>query len=228
MGIFTRVRDIINSNINSMLDKAEDPEKLVKLMIQEMEDTLVEIKASCAGAMASKKRAQRALEEARDRAQSWANRAELAVSKGREDLAREALMEKRHFLEKAESLDAEAGETQAIIDQYGDEMRQLEEKLNTAREKQRLLIQRHIHAQRKRKAREDIRKYETSDVFVRFEQFENRIGRMEAEADLVDAWRKPSLEDEFANLHQDEDIERELQELKARTAPRTSGEDRSA
>jgi len=228
MGIFTRVRDIINSNINSMLDKAEDPEKLVKLMIQEMEDTLVEIKASCAGAMAAKKRAQRALEEARDRAQSWANRAELAVSKGREDLAREALMEKRHFLEKVDSLNAEAGETQAIIDQYGDEMRQLEEKLNTAREKQRLLIQRHIHAQRKRKAREDIRKYETSDVFVRFEQFENRIERMEAEADLVDAWRKPSLEDEFANLHQDEEIERELQELKARTAPRTSGEDRSA
>ena len=228
MGIFTRVRDIISSNINAMLDKAEDPEKLVKLMIQEMEDTLVEIKASCAGAMASKKRVERASEEARGRAQSWAGRAELAVNRGREDLAREALLEKRRFVEKAESLEAEGAETQAIIDQYGDEMRQLEEKLNTAREKQRLLIQRHIHAQRKRKAKEDIRKYETSDVFVRFEQFENRIERMEAEADLVDAWRKPGgLDDEFTNLAQDEDIERELRELKARTG-HASGEDRPA
>src|SRR5215467_12325943 len=95
MGIFTRVSDIISSNINAMLDKAEDPEKLIRLMIQEMEDTLVEIKASCAGVMATKKRVQRELDEVMARAEQWGQRAQLAMNKGREDLAREALVEKR-------------------------------------------------------------------------------------------------------------------------------------
>ena len=98
MGIFTRVRDIISSNLNTMLEKAEDPEKLVKLMIREMEDTLVEIKASCAGAMAAKKKIERDSGEVKDRSQAWADKAQLAIDKGREDLAREALLEKRRIM----------------------------------------------------------------------------------------------------------------------------------
>ena len=93
MGIFTRMRDIISSNINAMLEKAEDPEKLVKLMIQEMEDTLVEVKASCAGVMAAKKKIQRELDECGGRAEKWADRAQLAVDRGHDDLAREALVD---------------------------------------------------------------------------------------------------------------------------------------
>lgn len=226
MGIFTRVRDIISSNINAMLDKAEDPEKLVKLMIQEMEDTLVEIKASCAGAMAAKKRVQRALDETRTRSRSWGDKAELAVNKGREDLAREALLEKRRYVERADSLDEEALHTQSIIEQYQEEIGLIEEKLATAREKQRILVQRHIHAQTRKRAQQDIRKFETSDVLMRFEQFENRIERMEAEADLVNFGRRPALDDEFADLERDEDIERELQALKER-ATRKTEEDRA-
>ena len=91
MGIFTRFRDIVSANINAMLDKAEDPEKLIKLMIREMEDTLVELKASCAQVMANSKRAQRQLDEARSKRQYWAKNAELAVNKGRDDLAREEI-----------------------------------------------------------------------------------------------------------------------------------------
>ncbi|MFP6615093.1 MAG: PspA/IM30 family protein, partial [Candidatus Hydrogenedentota bacterium] len=86
MGIFTRVRDIISSELNTMLEKAEDPEKLVKLMIREMEDTLVEIKASCAGAMATKKKIQRDSSEVKERSEAWADKAQLAIDKGREDL----------------------------------------------------------------------------------------------------------------------------------------------
>ena len=167
MGIFSRVRDIISSNINAMLDKAEDPEKLVKLMIQEMEDTLVDIKASCAGAMAEKKKIERALDETADRAEQWASKAELAVEKGREDLAREALLEKRRYRDRALTLEEEAEQCDGLVGQYQTDIMQLEEKLASAREKQRMLVQRHIHAQRKKKAEKGIRHYETSDALLR-------------------------------------------------------------
>jgi phage shock protein A len=221
MGIFTRVRDIINSNINTMLDKAEDPEKLVRLMIQEMEDTLVEIKASCAGVMATKKRVQRELQEVLAHAGQWGEKAQLAVNKGREDLAREALVEKRRYRERADALEKESAQCDALIEQYQADIIQLEDKLSAAREKQRLLVQRHIHAQRRKRAQQDIRRIDSSDALVRFEQFENRIERMEAEADLVNLGRKPTLEDEFARLEGDEEIEKELQALKASGAKKT-------
>ena len=214
MGIFSRVSDIISSNINAMLDKAEDPEKLVRLMIQEMEDTLVEIKASCAGVMATKKRVQRELEEVLTRAKQWGEKAQLAVNKGREDLAREALMEKRRYRERAGALEKELSQCDALVEQYQADMTQLEDKLSAAREKQRILVQRHIHAQRRKRAQQEIRRLDTTDALIRFEQFENRIERMEAEADLVNFGRKPPLEEEFARLEGDEEIEKELQTLK--------------
>jgi phage shock protein A len=198
-----------------MLDKAEDPEKLIRLMIQEMEDTLVEIRASCADAMATKKRVQRAQEETRVRAKDWGNRAQLAIDKGREDLAREALVEKRNYQEHAEALDAEMEQCDALVDQYQADILQLENKLRAAREKQRVLVQRHVHARNKKRAQMDIHRVETSDAFIRFDQFENRIERMEAEADLVNYGRRPTLEDEIASLRDDEEIEKELQNLKA-------------
>ncbi len=217
MNVFSRFRDIINSNMNAMLDRAEDPEKMIRLMIQEMEDTLVEIKASCAGAIAGRKKVERQLDEARHRAEAWGGKAELAINKGREDLAREALVEKKSWQEKADLLENEAQQHQDLVGQYQQDIVQLEGKLGTARDKQRILYQRHVHAQRKRRAQEEIRRVESSDAFIRFEQFENRIERMEAEADLVNAHRKTSLEDEISNLEHDEEIEKELEALKART-----------
>lgn len=215
MGIFSRVRDIINSNINTMLDKAEDPEKLVKLMIQEMEDTLVEVKASCAGAMATNKRIQRDIESVQARVDEWTRRAELAVDKGRDDLAREALLEKRRFTDRVAALENELSQCQALVDQYQSDILQLEEKLAGAREKQRMLVQRHIRAQRKQRTEQGLRKAAASDALLRFEQFENRIERMEAEADLVNFGRKPSIEEEFAKLEGGQDIDAELEALKA-------------
>jgi phage shock protein A len=221
MGIFTRLSDIISSNLNAMLDKAEDPEKLIRLMIQEMEDTLVEIKASCAGVMATKKKAQRELEEALTRANQWGEKAQLAVNKGREDLGREALVEKRRCRERASALEKELAHCEALIEQYQADMTQLEDKLSGAREKQRILVQRHIHAQRKKRAQQGIRRLDTTDALIRFEQFENRIERMEAEADLINFGRKPPLEDEFARLEGDDEIEKELETLKATSAKKT-------
>ena len=214
MGIFTRFRDIVSSNINTMLDKAEDPEKLIKLMIREMEDTLVELKSSCAGVMADRKKTDRQLEELDSRAKYWAERAGLAVNKGRDDLAREALMEKRRYVSRKESLENESDELDGLVEEYQDDIRQLEEKLKSARNKQRMLVQRHIHAKRKIRAQEDIRRMDSSDVIFKFDEMENRIERMEVDADLVNFGKKPSLEEEFDKLAVDEDIEKELRALK--------------
>ena len=214
MGIFTRFRDIISSNINSILDKAEDPEKLIKLMIREMEDTLVEIKAACAGAMASSKKVQRQLDTLHERIRYWEEKAEIAVKKGRDNLAREALIEKRRYAQQTDGLENEYTEHNLLIEQYQDDIRQLEDKLKSARDKQRLLVQRHIHASRKRQAQEEIRRVDSSEAMLKFDELENRIERMEAEADMVNFVKKTSLEAEFEILGVDEEIEKELQALK--------------
>ncbi len=215
MSVFSRVRDIINSNINTMLDRAEDPEKLIRLMIQEMEDTLVEVKASCAGSMATRKKIQREREHHLSRSGQWAERAQLAVDRGREDLAREALHEKRRYQEQADRVEQELIQSDALVEQYQDDILQLEGKLSTARDKQRMLVQRHRHAQQKQKAQSGIRRMDSAEAVMRFEEFENRIERMEAEADLINNGRKPTLEDQFTMLEGDEEIERELQALKS-------------
>jgi len=215
MGVFTRFRDIVSSNINAMLDKAEDPEKLIKLMIREMEDTLVEIKASCAGVMAHSKKIQRQLEEVRSREDYWRERAELAVNKGRDDLAREALVEKRRYSDRADAFEKELTECEGLVQEYQDDIRQLEDKLAAAREKQRILVQRHIHANRKKRAQGEIRRMDGAEAIIKFEELENRIERMEAEADLVNFGRKPALEGELDTLALDDEIEKELQRLKS-------------
>jgi len=215
MGIFTRFRDIVSSNINAMLDRAEDPEKMIKLMIREMEDTLIELKASCAGVMANRSRTQRQLNECQSRCSYWEDRAKIAVNKGRDDLAREALGEKRRYTESAAALDREIGYLGSLIEQYQADIRQLEDRLRSAREKQRILVQRHIHAYRKRRAQEEIRRMDSVEAVTRFEEIENRIERMEAEADLMNYGIKTGLEENLDNLVVDEEIEKELQNMKA-------------
>ena len=216
MGVFTRFRDIVNANINTMLDNAEDPEKMIRLMIREMEDTLVEIKTSCAGVMANCKTVQRQATDARNREKDWQAKAELAVNKGRDDLAREALVEKRRYGKRADSLGVEVADLSDLVEKYKGDIRQLEEKLGGAREKQRLLVQRHIHAKRKRRVQEEIRRVDSSRSIIKFDEFENRIERMEADADLVNYGKKGSLEEQIDKLLTDDDIEEELQALKSK------------
>jgi len=218
MGIFTRFRDIISSNINAMLDRAEDPEKLIKLMIREMEDTLVELKAACAGIIADRKKTGRRLSEVQDREHHWDSRAQLAVKKGRDDLAREALLEKRRFTRMAEGLMGETSEQDGLINQYHDDIQQLENKLHTAREKQRMLVHRHARAQHARRAHEEIRRAGNHETIAKFEELERRIDRMEAEADLVNYGAGPILDQAFEELVTDDDIEKELAALKSRPA----------
>ncbi len=214
MSIFTRFRDIIHANLNAMLEGAEDPEKMIRLIIQEMEETSIELKAACASTMAARKTTARSLDEVNARAAEWERRARLAVEKGREDLAREALHQKRQHVDAAAATQREADGLDAIIAKYRDEITQLEEKLNGAREKQRLLTRRHLQAQQRTRAQQQIRQANAQETIARFERFEQKVDRMEAEADLVNYGRRPSLEEDFAQLERGEEIEAELRALK--------------
>lgn len=215
MSIFTRFRDIVSSNINAMLDRAEDPEKMIKLMIREMEDTLIEMKSACAGVIASRKKLQRRHDDLSERIGLWAKRAELAINKQRDDLAREALIEKRRFAELADSLGPEILEHSSLIEQYQGDISELETKLASAKEKKRMLIQRHKKAGHKMRAQEEIRRMDSTETMARFEHLETRIDRMEAEADLVNYGRKAPVDEQFDDLAADDDIEKELANMKA-------------
>jgi len=215
MGIFTRFTDIVSSNINSMLDKAEDPEKMIKLMIHEMEDTLIELKSSCAGVIAGRKKIERKFEGMREKVNLWSERAALAVEKGRDDLAREALMEKRRLSESADALENELANYKDLFKQYQEDIFALEEKLKSAKEKKRILVQRHKRATGKKRAQGEIRRSDSADTMARFDKLESRIEQMEAEADLVNMPKRPSVSDEFEDLATDDEIEKELANIKA-------------
>lgn len=218
MSIFSRFRDIISANFNDMLDKAEDPEKMARQIIREIEETLVDTRASCAGTMASRSKVQRALTQAEAKAADWEGKAQLAVDKGREDLAREALLEKRLYRERADALAAEIAQHDEVITQYKDDLQLLEDKLEEARNRLRILVQRHVRAQRSRHAQTKVREVRKLDVLNKFEKFEQRIDRMEAEADLLKMRGKPTVEDEFAKLATDDEVEKELAALKEKSS----------
>ncbi|MCP4639114.1 MAG: phage shock protein A [bacterium] len=217
MGIFSRARDIISANLNALLDHAEDPHKLVGMMVREMEDTLVELKASCAGAMATRRRVQRELDEMDIRALAWAEKARRAVERGRDGLAREALLEKRRYEDRVRGLQDELAQCDGVVGQYQADMTQLEDKLKSVREKQRVLAERHVHALAKRRAEVNIRRVDTSEAMARLDCFQERIDQMEAEAGLVNFGRKPTLEQRFVAL-EDNDLDEELDRLKAEVA----------
>lgn len=216
MGVFTRFRDIVSSNLNAMLDKAEDPEKMVRLIIQEMEDTLIEVKSSCAGVMAEQKKLDRDLLRTKDFAAEWAENAKLAVTKGRDDLARAAIIEERKYIQRGESLVTQLNHAKKAVEDFQSDISELEAKLADAREKQRIIIQRRSVAYARYEAQSRIRRADTTEAFAKFEAYENNIDRMEADADLVDSFRPKSgsLRGQFDELEREEEVEQALEDLK--------------
>jgi len=163
--------------------------------------------------MAESKQRRRPGGELDAKAQGWSTRAELAVDRGRDELAREALLEKRRYTEKMQLLEDELGASDALIAQAQNDIAQLEEKLGSAKEKQRLLIQRHYRAKDRKRSRDELRRADGGDAMRRFELLEQNIERMEAEAELAGP-RTVNLEEEFARLEGDSDLESELRQIK--------------
>ena len=217
MGIFSRMTDIINSNINAMLDQAEDPEKMIRLIIQEMEDTLVEVRSSSARVLAERKIAARRLEQVREEAENWENKARLAISKGREDLARAALQEKQAIEEEVALVEAELRATDEHIAQLNEEVAKLQQKLTEARSKQKALLMRSKTVESRIKVKRQMHREKLDDAFQRFEHFERRIDNLEGQLESMDVGRdvSPDLAAEIDALAEDERINDELQRLKS-------------
>ncbi len=217
MGIFSRMTDIINSNINSLLDQAEDPEKMIRLIIQEMEDTLVEVRSSSARVLADRKTAARRLEQVQAEAESWEEKAKLAISKGREDLARAALQEKHAIEDEVASVAAELNATDEHISQLNEEVAKLQQKLTDAKAKQKALVMRSKTVESRIKVKRQMHREALDGAFQRFDQFERRMDTLESQLESMDVGRDvpPDLAAEIDALAENERISEELERIKS-------------
>ena len=214
MGIFTRFSDIVNSNINAILDKAEDPEKIVRLMIQEMEDTLVEVRSAAARSIADKKDLNRKLETLDREVSDWGDKAELAMRKDREDLAKAALVEKSRAKAAADVIKADYLAVDEGLGKLNEDIARLEGKLEDAKMRQKALLARHKTASSRLAARKKIHDYKIDDAMIRFEQYTRRIDHVEGRVEAYDMGLPKDLNHEFAGLESEESVQKELDELK--------------
>jgi phage shock protein A len=217
MGMFSRLTDIINSNISTMLDKAEDPQKMLRLIIQEMEDTLVEVRASTAKVLADKKQLIRKIEHLEEQACDWQAKAELALSREREDLARLALVEKKHIQESIKQQQKELGLVDDSLLQLQQEIEQLELKLSESRNRQAGLLARQTTAKNRHAVRQQLDNERALKTREKFEQFQAKIDQLEARAEVFgkESDNNPDLNKQFAELSADAEIADELDKLKA-------------
>ena len=221
MGIFSRFTDIVNSNINSLLDKAEDPEKMVRLIIQEMEDTLVEVRSASAKTLANKKDISTQIAKLEAESGDWQAKAELAISKDREDLARAALQEKKKCSEHADVLKKELEIIDEQIGKLQDEISQLQDKLADAKARQKTIIMRQKTVSSRLEVKKSLDSTKVDSAMGRFEQYERKIDDLESQVEAYDLGKK-TLADEFADLESDDKIDDELAALKKKVQTKAS------
>lgn len=221
MGIFSRFSDIVNSNINALLDKAEDPQKMVRLIIQEMEDTLVEVRSTSARLLAEKKDIQRQQQRMEKEVADWEAKAELALSKEREDLARQALIEKSRAQDNVDALQSEMQRVDESLDKLNDEIAQLQEKLADAKSRQKAILMRQKTASSRLQVKKQVDSSKVDDAMQRFDRYEAKIDDLEAQVESYDMGKR-SLRDEFAELENESKVDEELEALRARMKSKSS------
>ena len=222
MGIFSRLTDIINSNINAILDHAEDPEKIIRLMIQEMEDTLVEVRSAAAKTIADQKEVKRRLKRLDEGQRDWEGKAELALSKGREDLAKGALVEKAKLADMATHLSEELDHLAEALTRHEEDVVKLEAKLREARAKKATIEARHKTVSNNLRVKRNLFDTRIDDAFERFDKVEARLDRIEGEAESYELGRGKSLSEEISDLEAAEAVEDELNALKAKMGKKSA------
>ena len=216
MGVFSRISDIVNSNINAILDKAQDPEKIIRMIIQEMEDTLVEVRSSAVKTIAEQKHLERRIASLLDDQAEWEAKAELAITKNREDLAKAALQVKSRLIQEVDTLRKRHEQVDADLVKQSDDVAVLQQKLADAKAREATLIARHKTASNRLKIRNSLYDERVTDAFARFEQVEKSLDILEGKAEVYDIGRSKGAIDELAALEADHQIENELAALKAK------------
>ena len=215
MSIFNRLSDIINSNISSLLDKAENPEKMIRMVIQEMEETLVEVRSGTAKVIAEKKTLSRRAEQLKKQAQDWESKAELALSKGREDLAKAALLEKSNINSSVVITEKDLAKLDGTLDKLSTEIEQLQAKLNDARARQKTIVMRTTTTESRLNVNRQLHSYSIDNAMNKFEYYEKKIDQMEGQMDSIHI-EKRGLQSEFDELEKQESIDQELEDLKTK------------
>lgn len=223
MGIFSRLADIVNSNINAILESAEDPQKIIRLIIQEMEETLVEVRATAARGIAEKKDVERRLARLAEAQAEWERKAEVALRRDREDLSKAALIEKARLGETVKALSQERDALTTALAQGEADIAKLEAKLRDAKTRQKTMEARHETASNRLKARKQVYDNRADDAFSRFESFERRIDEKEGQAEALELGKTRTVAEELADLEADAAIEDELKALKQRVAKSGQG-----
>jgi phage shock protein A len=216
MGIFSRLTDIVNSNINAILDRAQDPEKIIRLIIQEMEDTLVEVRSGAVRTIAEKKELERRIETLRREHDEWQRRAEFAITKGREDLAKGALLAKARCSESLAALERQIAQINDALAKQNEDITKLQAKLADAKSRERAIVARHKSASGRLKIRSKLYDERITDAFARFEQVERSLDEMEGKVEAYDLGRPKTVADELAGLEAEASVDEELSALKKR------------
>ncbi|MCW8306940.1 phage shock protein PspA [Acidiphilium sp. PA] len=219
MGIFSRLSDIVNSNLNALLDRAEDPQKVIRLVIQEMEDTLVEVRSAAVRLIAERREIERRIAALTRDQDEWHRKAAFAVQRGREDLAKAALLAKSRASQAIAEAQHHIEAVQAAIAQQNEDVGKLQAKLDDAKAREKSIVLRQQSATTRLKVKQSLYDERVTDAFARFEQVERNLDLMEGRAEAYDLGRRPAaptVAEEFAALEANDQVERELAELKSR------------
>jgi phage shock protein A len=223
MSIFTRLSDIVNSNISALLDKAENPEKMIRMVIQEMEETLVEVRSGTAKVIADKKTLKRRVDTLRKQAQDWEQKAELAVSKGREDLAKAALVERSAINASIDITEKDLAKLDETLDKLSSEIELLQAKLNDARARQKTILLRAKATENRVNINMKLKSEAIDSALDKFEYFERKIDQMEGQLETGHVESR-GLQSEFDELERQEQIDAELAALKTKMAGKAAAQ----